>query len=221
MCGRFVLLNDPYLAAFWQEMDELFGDHYNIAPSHRVRIAVHAENIPMLPASATWGFTSAYRPGLTINARAETIIEKPMFQQALQRRRCLVPAHGWYEWQTQGSRKQPQYIHRQDRSFLTFAGILQPGPAGQPPNLAIITTAATPALSHIHDRMPAIIPQSRWAQWLHPKTPTPDLQTLLTPFTDPVIIAHPVSGNVGNPRANDPSLIQPVTPPQPERGLFD
>jgi putative SOS response-associated peptidase YedK len=224
MCGRFVLKKmrsgGQIVDAFWRDLHALMSG-YNISPSQGVLVYVPSASASMLPAKATWGFTSAYRPGLTINARAETIADKPMFNQAFLKRRCLVPAHGWYEWQALTSGKLPHFIHRADDQPMAFAGILQPGPAGKPPNLAIITTAASPALAHIHDRMPAIIPQDRWPVWLSPSTPPADLQAMLTPCQDPALVAHPVSNKVGSTRANDESLIQPIKPKEPDRGLFE
>jgi putative SOS response-associated peptidase YedK len=202
MCGRFVLkkrLADGLIQPLrWKDV-YAFHAGLNLSPGSQIVVVPSLDKDATL---ATWGFPSPYGPQLIINARAETIHEKPTFRDAFKHRRCLVPADGWYEWQG----KQPHYIHRRNDALMAFAGILQPG---EIPRVAIITTAAAPELASIHDRMPAIIPEHMWAHWLNPAAPVNTLAAMLQPFDANLLEAYPVR------KAGD---LEPFTP---ERGLFD
>ena len=157
-----------------------------------------------------------------INARAETIAEKPAFRRAFAKRRCLVPADGYYEWQqVPGAAKQPIYISRTDGRSLAFAGLyeLWRDPAVNSDDedawlwtTTIITTSAPDEIGMIHDRMPMIIDQSSWADWLDPaNNDVADLKTLLTPAMVGDLTTWPVSTAVNSVRNNGPELIEPVS----------
>lgn len=165
-----------------------------------------------------------------INARAETVAEKPAYRRAFAKRRCLLPADGYYEWMVlDGSEatdrpgkkaKQPYFIHRADGGPLAFAGLYEiwrdrSVPDGDPDawlwTATIITTSAPDELGKIHDRMPMVIPASSWADWLDPRnTDTGDLQALLAPAVSTGLASYPVSTAVNSVRNNGPELIEPV-----------
>jgi len=166
-----------------------------------------------------------------INARAETLAEKPAFRRAFAQRRCLLPADGYYEWQQQpGGPNQPMYISRADGRSLAFAGLYElwrdPSVPPDDPDSwlwtsTVITTSAPDELGHIHDRMPMVIDPATWADWLDPANhEVSDLSSLLVPAAVSGLSAYPVSTAVNSVRNNGPSLIEPIeTIEPPGRGL--
>ncbi len=157
-----------------------------------------------------------------INARAETVAEKPAFRRAFARRRCLLPADGYYEWQSMpGAAKQPMYITRGDGRSLAFAGLyeLWRDPAvGRDDEDAwlwtatVITTSAPDELGMIHDRMPMIIDPTSWGDWLDPaNSEVADLRALLAPAAVSGLTTYPVSTEVNSVRNNGPQLIEPIS----------
>jgi putative SOS response-associated peptidase YedK len=157
-----------------------------------------------------------------INARAETVAEKPAFRRAFSKRRCLLPADGYYEWQQQpGAAKQPIYITRTDGRPLAFAGLYElwrdPAVARDDPDAwlwtaTIITTSAPDDLGMIHDRMPMIIDPGSWADWLDPASnDAADLRALLVPAAASGLATYPVSTAVNSVRNNGPHLIEPLS----------
>jgi putative SOS response-associated peptidase YedK len=157
-----------------------------------------------------------------INARAETIAEKPAFRRAFAKRRCLVPADGYYEWQQlPGAAKQPMYISRKDGRSLAFAGLYElwrdPAVSSEDQDAwlwttTIITTSAPDEIGMIHDRMPMIIDPASWADWLDPaNNDVADLKALLTPAMVGDLTTWPVSTAVNSVRNNGPELIEPVS----------
>ena len=157
-----------------------------------------------------------------INARAETVAEKPAFRRAFAKRRCLLPADGYFEWQQQpGAAKQPIYISRSDGRPLAFAGLYElwrdPAVAREDPDAwlwtaTIITTSAPDELGMIHDRMPMIIDPGSWADWLDPvSNEAADLRALLVPAAASGLVTYPVSSAVNSVRNNGPQLIEPVS----------
>lgn len=168
-----------------------------------------------------------------INARAETVAEKPAFKRAFARRRCLLPADGFYEWQqvtdNGKKRKQPHYIYRSDGGVLAFAGLYELWRDPSAPEdsdgswlwtTTIITTQATDEVGQIHDRMPMIIDRAAWADWLDPgNSDVAGLHRLLAPATSSGLTSHPVSPAVNNVRNNGPELTA-VLPADPGGTLF-
>jgi putative SOS response-associated peptidase YedK len=157
-----------------------------------------------------------------INARAETVAEKPAFRRAFAKRRCLLPADGYYEWQSQpGAAKQPIYISRRDGRALALAGLYElwrdPAVARDDPDAwvwtaTVITTSAPDELGMIHDRMPMIIDRDRWSDWLDPANgDVADLRLLLAPAAASGLMTYPVSTAVNSVRNNGPQLIEPMT----------
>jgi putative SOS response-associated peptidase YedK len=172
-----------------------------------------------------------------INARAETVHSKPAYRQAFKRRRCLLPADGYYEWQVpegsaggKGAAKQPYYIFRADGGPLAFAGLYERWRDPALPDdherawlwtATIITTSAPDDLGQIHDRMPMVIEPGRWPEWLDPAATDPaDLMALLAPAASGGLTSYPVSRAVNSVRHNGPELIERVDPglPGPDHG---
>jgi putative SOS response-associated peptidase YedK len=181
---------------------------------------------------ARWGLIPSWAKDPSIgarlvNARAETLAEKPAFRGAYAKRRCLVPADGYYEWYqpTDGvvgrsgkPLKQPFFIHRTDGHPLAMAGLYEwwkdpdidpDDPAAWRLTCTVITTAATDAIGRIHDRMPMVIEARDWASWLDPEA-NGDPQRLLTPAGETGLDAYPVSTAVNNVRNNGPALIEAI-----------
>jgi putative SOS response-associated peptidase YedK len=167
-----------------------------------------------------------------INARAETVSEKPAFRAAFAKRRCLLPADGYYEWQppppgTKGS-KQPYFICRPDHGVLAFAGLYElwrdrslprEDPAAWLWTATVITTSAPDELGEIHDRMPMVIDRASWADWLDPgNTEVADVQSMLAPAASTGLISYPVAQLVNSVRNNGPELIEQADPVAPGMG---
>ena len=148
-----------------------------------------------------------------INARAETVAEKPAFCAAFRRRRCLVPMMGFYEWQKVGGRKIPHYVHLLNAEMFAAAGLYEywPGKDGAEPieSYTIITTDANKMMAKIHDRMPVILPERDYGAWLDPKNENA-LQALLKPYPAEEMRAYPISMRVSNVKNEGPELVEPV-----------
>lgn len=184
-----------------------------------------------------WGLVPYWAKDISIgsrmiNARSETVAEKPAFRAAFAKRRCLLPADGYYEWQppppgTKGS-KQPYFICRPDHSVLAFAGLYElwrdrslprEDPAAWLWTATVITTSAPDELGEIHDRMPMVIDRESWADWLDPgNTEVADVQALLAPAAKTGLINYPVAQLVNSVRNNGPELIEQADPVAPGIG---
>ena len=209
MCGRFVLRSDEHRLADHYGLTAVpaFTGSYNIAPSAEIPvIRYHPDREP---AVCHWGFIPHWvkEPVLKpINARVETLTEKPYFRDAFRQRRCLIPANGYYEWQVGTGRKQPYFIRMKGADLFSFAGLWSSwqGPDGPVESCVIITTAAKDELVEIHDRMPAIIDPDNYDAWLNKGD-----EDLLKPCAAGME-AFPVSSQVNNPRNQGEALIQPL-----------
>ena len=166
-----------------------------------------------------WGLIPGWAKDPTIgarliNARAETAAEKPAFRNAIRRRRCLVVADGFYEWQGAGRTKQPYFIRLCDDRPFAFAGIWEAWEAADHTMLeacAILTTGPNELIRPIHDRMPVILPSGDYAAWLDPTIEDPRQVTpLLTPYPSDAMQAHPVGKFVNSPAHDSPQCIEPV-----------
>lgn len=225
MCGRYALAVDaPALIAEFElnademPVSEMIHD-YNVAPTKRMPIIVESPN-GRVAQIARWGFLPTWAKDAAmgsrmINARVETAHSKPAFRSSLSKRRCIVPATGYYEWYkpSAGGPKQPFYIHAPSDETLALAGLYSWWRASeQDPwelTYAIITGPATGDLFPIHDRVPMYVPQSAWAPWLaHEGTGEPS--ALLQPISDEDVLATPVSTRVNNVRNNGPELLIPL-----------
>jgi len=223
MCGRFVLVSD--LAA----IEEAFGvppssveisKSYNIAPGITVAAVIVEETRRLV--RFTWGLVPSWAkdPSIgnrLINARAETLAEKPSFRNALKGRRCLIIADGFYEWQKQGKRKVPMYFCLTSEKPFAFAGLyeLWTSPDGEAlRTCTIITTAANDLVRPIHSRMPAILPHTHETLWLDPGIhDTHRLLPLLKPYEADNMTMYEVAPLVNSPFYDSPACITPVSPP--------
>lgn len=230
MCGRFGLLHT------WAEMFESYAlisaplnlaPRFNIAPTQPVfAITAPNEGGGNTATHFQWGLVPSWArdPAIgvkMINARAETVAGKPAFRAAFRRRRCLIPASGFYEWQKQTSGpKQPFWIAAADGGLLTFAGLweswLSPD-GGELQTCTIITTVANEQLNPIHHRMPVILAPADFDAWLdvRDETGTAAASALLRPAPAEATTAQPVSARVNNVRNDDASLIEPAGPGAP------
>jgi putative SOS response-associated peptidase YedK len=221
MCGRFVRSSSAQTIAamFGVEIGDL-PPSYNIAPSQSVAAVWQLPDPDPQLHWLRWGLipTWAKDPKIgykLINARAETVAEKPSFRAAFRQRRCLIPADGFYEWQqVQGSRqKQPYFIGLQDKRPFAFAGLYERWESPNGETIAtgtIVTTAANEAVAPIHDRMPVILAPQDYAQWLDPGFREIDrLQALLDPYPAAEMIIYPVSSLVNSPKNNSPACKCP------------
>ena len=209
MCGRFVLSSDADRLADHYGLATIpaFTSGYNVAPSAQVPVVRRYTDREL--ALCHWGFIPHWvkEPVLKpINARAETLTGKPYFRDAFKRRRCLVPANGYYEWRAESGRKQPYFIRMAAADLFSFAGLWSSwqGPDRPVESCVIITTTAREELADIHDRMPVIIGPDDYDAWLEAGG-----QDLLRPSAGEME-AYPVSSRVNSPRNQGEALIQPL-----------
>jgi putative SOS response-associated peptidase YedK len=247
MCGRYVSVRSDHdvlhdFDAFDATDDEVAEPDYNVAPTKPVRAVV---NRPLRDAEGnredhptrqlrvmSWGLVPSWAKDRSIasrliNARVESVATKPAFRRAYAKRRCLVPADGWYEWQATdsaaGPRKQPMYMTAEDGHLLAFAGLYEFwGPPGQTiTTCSIITTPSTGALAEIHDRMPLLLPRASWQRWLDPAVAAPD--DLLVAWDEAAgehLELRPVSTAVNKVDNNGADLIVRVEPEPEAQTLF-
>lgn len=222
MCGRFTLTADPELLAeaFPGVAPPVeFAPRYNIAPTQPVVVIPNdGQNQMHL---FRWGLIPSWAKDISIgsrliNARGETIHEKPSFRTAYRRRRCLIVADGFYEWKKEadGKTKTPWYIYLKNRQPFAFAGLWEVwhGPDGSVlPTATIITTTPNDFMASLHNRMPVILPPDTWADWLTPaEIRAPENLELLQPLPSDAMDAHPVSRAVNRPTNDGPDLILPL-----------
>ncbi len=218
MCGRYTMHHSP------QQVEMRFGvtearatptERYNIAPTQAVPIVVEGEGARFLD-TMQWGLIPSWakEPGIgnkMINARAETIMEKPSFKVPLSRRRCILPADGFYEWKTDGKVRQPMHIRRKDGDLFGFAGLWEEWkqPDGTPlRTCTIITTEPNALTADIHNRMPVMLLPEHEAAWLdvqHHKAT--DVLDFLRPYPADLMEAYRVDKRVNIPTVEDPALL--------------
>ncbi len=223
MCGRFALDDDG--TAVQQEFNlaetPQLAPRYNIAPTQPIAAVGQRADGSRGLTHFTWGLIPSWAkdPSIgskMINARAETVAEKPSFRASFQRRRCLVPMTGFYEWQKQADgRKQPQYIHPTgDRKLFAVAGLWerwQSEDGSEILSCTLLTTTPNELVAPIHNRMPVIIAPSGYDTWLDGAASPTAVSALLQPYDPAQMDYHPVSLTVNNPRHDDPLCIQPLT----------
>jgi len=244
MCGRYVSVRaDADLVDEFEAVDATQGEtpepDYNVAPTKPVRAIVNrplrdADGNPAKVATRqlrvmTWGLVPSWAKDRSIgnrmfNARLESVATTNAFRRAYAKRRCLVPADGWYEWQVvDGPRKQPVYMTPSDGHSLAFAGLYEFwGEAGHTiTTCTIITAPAFGVLESIHDRMPLVLPRGAWQEWLDPKIEDP--AELLRPWDEATaehLELRPVATFVNKADNNGPQLIERVEPDDPPPTLF-
>jgi putative SOS response-associated peptidase YedK len=190
---------------------------YNIAPSQNILAIIQAEGQPKA-SLFQWGLIPSWSREANgfMNARAETLEEKPSFKESFYLRRCLIPADGFYEWERNGKIAQPYFFRMRDESTFAFAGIWDAWQVGQQSinSCAIITTRANELLEAIHNRMPVIIPPEAHDTWLGGKVEA--VKDLLTPFPAAQMTCHAVTYDVNNTKIDEEYLVKPV---EPNRGV--
>ena len=228
MCGRFTLRAPVSVVAEQFAVFEVppFEPRFNIAPTQPVpviRLAPHGNPPEREFVLLRWGLVPAWAkdPAVgnrMINARSETVATKPAFRAAFRRRRCLVAADGFYEWQRTGKRKQPYFISLRDDRPFAMAGLWEswegPGHAAIE-SCTILTTEPNDLMRPIHDRMPVILPPDTYRQWLDPAVQDPQhIEPLMGPYSADAMVALKVSTYVNRPGNDGPQCIEP------ERDLF-
>ena len=221
MCGRYARYSA--VRRFGELFDTPAGFElaasYNVAPSNAVLVARNASWGGRELITLKWGLVPSWSKEpktefSTLNARAETVAEKPTFRSAFRHRRCLIAADGFYEWGGREGRKQPYYIRLASKSPFAFAGIWEHWErAGESlDSCSILVTGANEILRSIHDRMPVIFSPASYDLWLDPAVRDPaKLKHLLVPYPAFLMAMHAVSARVNNVRNNDPTLISPLT----------
>jgi putative SOS response-associated peptidase YedK len=202
MCGRYTLHSrDGVKLPGLRTLDIGFAARYNIAPTQNVlAIADFGEGLEGRLLS--WGLIPSWSTDGKgfINARAETLEERPSFSESFRSRRCLIPADGFFEWRRSGREKRPFYIHSRTDAPWMFAGIWDTWRNFNKliVSCAIITTPANELVAELHNRMPAILPAELHAAWLDPATDRVELLRMLTPFPSSLMKIYPVSRNVNS-----------------------
>jgi putative SOS response-associated peptidase YedK len=222
MCGRFTLATAPDFEAEFFELAAVpdFPARYNIAPTQPAPvIVVTPERGTRVFRVLRWGLIPGWAKDPTIgsrmiNARAETVADKPAFRSAFRRRRCLIVSDGFYEWKKGAGRKQPLYLRMCDDKPIAFAGLWEHWEGTDGTRLASCALPTTPpndVLRPIHDRMPLILGLKSYELWLDPAMDNADrLEPLLRPYPAEKMKAFPVSTRVNSPTRDDPACIEPA-----------
>jgi putative SOS response-associated peptidase YedK len=224
MCGRFTLHSwDGTKSSRWRTFDQSYEPRYNIAPTQDVLAIGDFGNGPEVRL-LTWGLVPSWSTegkGF-INARAETLEEKPAFSESFRLRRCLIPANGFFEWKRFGREKQPFYFQSRTESVLMFAGIWDTWRTRERfvTACAIITTAANDLVGELHNRMPAILSPELYDAWLDPRTTRVELLKMLAPFPASLMKTYPVSSSVNSTQNDSADLVTRVETEVVQPSLF-
>ena len=219
MCGRFAQADPLEILAQQFALEEVFVDlspRYNVAPGQQVAVILKEEKRVMV--DLKWGLVPfwAKDPSIgnrMINARAETVREKPSYKNAIKKRRCLIPASGFYEWKKDGKAKVPHYFRLKSGKPFGLAGLWETwkDPDGQMlKTFTILTTEPNELAARVHNRMPVIIPENGYATWLDIANPPEAVQALLAPYPPGEMEAYPVSTMVNSPANDTEELVRPV-----------
>jgi putative SOS response-associated peptidase YedK len=234
MCGRFVSASPPDELARYFRVDQLpeqaLEPSFNVAPTKDVYVVVERGGVRRLD-TYHWGLIPFWAKDRKvgqrmINARAEGLAEKGAYRRAFQKRRCIIPADGFYEWKREpgAKRKQPVYVQRTDGEPLALAGLwemwkpkeTEDDPSTWVRSCTIITGEPNDLIAQIHDRMPVLLPPSAWEAWLDADNDDLDtLGQLLVPAPSNLLVAQPVSLRVNDVRNDDAGLTDPFEPAQP------
>lgn len=221
MCGRYVIISAPGALRELFDYGERpnFPPRYNVAPTQPVPVVMLDNGLRRFKLMR-WGFLPSWvkdprKFALVINARSETILEKPSFRNAVRRRRCLLPADGYYEWQVSPSRKRPFYIRRRDGQPMALAGVAETwaGPNGEEVDtVAIVTAAAAHEMSALHDRVPVTIEPRDFDLWLDGDTVSAELAMAMMVAPPPgTYVWHEVSTTVNRVANDNPDLVMPFS----------
>jgi putative SOS response-associated peptidase YedK len=221
MCGRFTLhygwqqTTKFIIETFGVELDEslLPLPNYNVAPTQQVIVLIH-DGEKYRIGLMKWGFTLGQginKP--VVNARSETIIEKPFFRQAVRTKRCLILATGFYEWDRKHHPSIPYWFYPASGDFMVFAGIYQSiidQDGNKNPQVSFITTASNDVMKPIHDRLPVILNPDQYLHWVHPKTPIDELLFIFKPTNYGSLSFYEVSSRVNVVKNNDALNLQAI-----------
>lgn len=222
MCGRysFTQLTEAITEKFQVKEVPSLSPRYNIAPTQQVAtISINSESSERQLKMLRWGLIPSWAKDVKmgaklINARAETVAEKPAFRAAFKKRRCLILADGFYEWQTQNGKKQPFYFRLENGEPFAFAGLWEHWDKGEGEPIetcTILTTEANELMRSIHDRMPVILDSKNYEQWLDPEAKKIELlQSFLQAYPSEEMTAYPVSTKVNSPKNDRPECILPI-----------
>jgi putative SOS response-associated peptidase YedK len=218
MCGRATLTTPPEDLAEFFGLDEVpqISPRYNVAPTQPIAVIRVPRKIELLRwGLVPWFMEDAKAGAKLINARADTVLDKPVFREAARQRRCLVIVDGFFEWQARGKRKQPFYIRREDHAPFALAGLWERKkmPEGPLETCTILTVAPSPEIAKLHDRMPLIVPRSDYSSWIDPAIQAPEVVAEMMTHADASgLVLYPVSMRVNTAANDDPRCVEP----QPE-----
>ena len=228
MCGRYSLTSPPeamYLLFGLRELTNL-APRYNISPSQDVPVVRNGADGAGEVAMMHWGLIPSWAKqrdfgAKTINARAETVAEKPSFRAAFKKRRCLIPADGYYEWVKVASGKQPYRFCREDGGVFALAGLWEhwqdPADGEVLESCSIIVREAGPMTAPLHHRMPAIVPPEQFELWLgEADADQTEVAAVLEVANEEGLKVYPVSKRVNSPKNDDPACIEPIEVPAEE-----
>lgn len=221
MCGRYSLAVSP------EELEEIFEapvsgpltlPRWNIAPTQDAPVVAVSREGQRRIVRLRWGLVPHWADDASagarhINARAETVETAPAFRQAFARRRCLVPADGFYEWSARGGLKLPWWIHHRRGGLLAFAAVRErwrPRESGELHTFAILTTTPNATVAPLHDRMPLVLAPADWSAWLDPTAPIERVRALLGPVPDDLLAARAVSSRVNRVENDDERCVEPA-----------
>jgi putative SOS response-associated peptidase YedK len=221
MCGRYLITSAPeaFRRLFGYREQPNFPPRYNVAPTQPVPIVRLYEGQRQFTL-VRWGLIPPWVENprtfsLLINARGESVNDKPAFRNAMRRRRCLLPADGFYEWKVEGGRRRPHAVRPRDRGPIAFAGLWETwmGPNGEEmETAAIVTKPADPELVHLHDRMPVIVPPDAFDFWLDgSKVDAVTATALFGPGRADLLQAYEISTAVNSADNDNPALIEPLS----------
>jgi len=221
MCGRYTLYETADLAErFDVEVPEDIQSNYNVAPSQTMPVIVDGTETRHIELMQ-WGLVPAWAKdskigSRLINARSESVFDKPVWRHVIRSHRCLVPANGFYEWKNGSTaQKQPYYVHPLSETLFAFAGVWDRWrePGGEVlKTYSIVTTEPNEEISTIHNRMPVILYKEEEAAWIDPTNDQPeDIAPFLHPYEDGGLELYPISQNVNSPSNNNPALLQPLS----------
>lgn len=227
MCGRFGLSATPEALADFLELDPeevpRFSPRFNVAPGQQALVVRPRRDGRMAVRPVRWGLVpahSAARPGRPlVNARVESAATRPAFRDAMARRRCLVPADGFFEWQgRRGEGRRPWHVGLRGGALFAMGGLWErwrdPSGGDTLDTFAILTTQPNALVGALHDRMPVIVPRSGFARWLSRDVGPAGLDDLVAPLDSELMEAWPVSPAVGNVRFDEPACREPLAPPR-------